>query len=173
MATSLVSAGPSKVVVTSELDRADSGLTTVASIRGFTYNGAQLTTGTGAGKANKRYVNQHTIAAGGSLTLNLSSLSDDFGNAVAFTKVKEIYIELSSSTAAVSILIGNAANPFVNWVGAGAHTIRVRNGMAFYLGCCADATAYVVTATTADQLKVLNEDGALSAVVNVKITGEG
>jgi hypothetical protein len=170
MATTLT-AGPDKVQCSSDLQQTRAGLSPIDDNQDFTYGGSTLASGTGAGQADRRYVAQLTVPAGGSTTLNLSSLLDSLGNAIAFLRIKRIYVELTTNTNAASILVGGGTNPFVNWlVGTGAQ-VRVRNGMALFLGTCKDSTGYVVTPTTGDSFKITNEDGALAAVVNVGLVG--
>src|SRR5262249_2010652 len=75
-----------------------------------------------------------------------------------------------TGTTAVSLQVGNGTNPFINWVGSGAHTVQVRNGGVLFLSA-PDATAYAVTAATGDILKILNNDGSTTANVNICIAG--
>lgn len=171
MATTL-SAGPTKVSVSGQLDLVRAAPGNVSDNSGFTYTGPSLTNGTGAGQADRRYIAQHTIAASGTLTLNLSSLLDSFGNAVAFLKVKEVYIELTTGTAASGISIGGGSNPWVGWISSGTATLGpVGNGCVFYLGCRRDAAGWAVVPSTGDSLRLSNLDAGLAAVVNVLIVG--
>jgi hypothetical protein len=130
-----------------------------------------MTNRTGAaGTADLIYSNSVTIAASGNTTVTFTSLASLLGVIMSFARIKAFIIENNSLTTASSILIGNGTNPFINWVGSGAHTVRVRNGGALML-FCTDATAYAVTAATGDLLKILNEDGANSATVHMTVIG--
>jgi hypothetical protein len=169
--TSFATASPSKVSVAGVLTQVRASPGNIDDPSGWTYTGPGYTNGTGAGNVDRKYIAQLTIVASGNTVLNLSSLTDSFGNAVAFLRVKQLYVELATATAAASVLIGGATNPFVNWITVGTTQVRLRNGMCFFLGACRDATGYVVTPTTGDSLKITNEDAGLSAVVNVEIEG--
>jgi hypothetical protein len=169
--TSFATASPSKVSVAGVLTQVRASPGNIDDPSGWTYTGPSYTSGTGAGNVDRKYIAQLTIVAGGNVVLNLSSLTDSFGNAIAFLRVKQLYIELTTATAAASILIGGATNPFGNWITPSTAQKRQRNGTAFFDGACRDATGHVVVPTTGDQLKIANEDGALAAVVNVEIEG--
>jgi hypothetical protein len=170
MATTF-SSTPSKVQVSSELDL----IRTIGNLPdpvSFTYTSNSLSNGVAAGQADRRYVTQLSILASSNTVLNLSSLLDPFGGSVAFVRIKEIFVQLLTITAATSILVGGAAtNGFANWLTVATTALRVRNGMCFYLGCCPDSTGYPVVATTGDQLKIANEDAVLAATVNVSLVG--
>jgi hypothetical protein len=162
---------PAKVQVGGTLSSIRTGLPNLDDNAGWVYTGPTLTNGTAAGQVDRRYVVQLTIAASGNTVLNLSSLLDPFGGTIPFLRVKEIFFWLTNATAAASILIGGATNPFVNWITAGTAQLRIRNNMCFYLGACGDAVGYVVTPTTGDQLKLTNEDAGLAATVDGWLTG--
>jgi hypothetical protein len=130
-----------------------------------------LTQGTGAaGTADLLYTASVTIASSGNTTVTFTALADVFGISRNFARIKVIVIENSALGSATSILVGNGTNPFINWVGSGAHTVRVRNGGFLALGCT-DATAYAVTAATGDLLKIVNEDALNSAQVHMSFVG--
>lgn len=138
-----------------------------------------LANGTGAGNAQYVYVTQPSIAASSSLNIDLAgSVTDVYGNTITFAKIKVIYVELTTTTAASTIDVGGASSAgFANWISsAGTFAtdqpkVRVRNGGIFFLGCT-DGTGYAVTATTADILKITNNDGAVAASLNILIVGE-
>ena len=131
-----------------------------------------LTNGTGAtGTANLIYALQTTIAGGGNTTITLDSgITDFFGTGIVMVRCKVMFIALTAATAATSVQVGNGSNPFINWVGAAAHTIQIRNG-GFFLLACADGTAYAVTASTGDVLKILNNDGSNVATLQIALVG--
>ncbi len=145
----------------------------ITSINNSDFNASvTLTNGTGgAGTANLLYALQTTIAGGGNTTITLDSgITDFFGTSIVMVRVKVIFIALTTATTATSVLVGNGTNPFINWVGSGAHTVRIRNG-GFLCLACQDATAYAVTASTGDVLKILNEDGVNTATLQIAIIG--
>ena len=53
------------------------------------------------------------------------------------------------------IQVGAGSNPLINWIGAAGDIVNVRSGGLLVL-VAPDATAYAVTATTADILRILN-----------------
>jgi len=144
----------------------------------FTYS-KSTTNGTGAGKAQKLHVDTLTIAGGATTTLDLDGvLTDVFGTAISFDRIKVIYIELTTTTTSTSITVGgHATQAFRNWITGAPDMdtaqpkIRVRNGGCFFLACT-DATGYDVTNTTQDKLNITNEDGSNAATVNICLIGE-
>jgi hypothetical protein len=132
---------------------------------------ASFAQGTGLNQADTLYVSYGTLGASGALNIDMTgALFDIFGNSVAMARVKSMHIVITTATPATSVLVGNGTNPLLNWVGAGSHTIRIRNGGCFCLSA-PDATAYAVTASTGDILKLLNEDGVNTATYQVAFMG--
>lgn len=170
MATSLA-INSTKALVSWQFDNALTGSITTTNLSNWTYS-KTLTAGTGgAGTSDLLYAIQTTIAGAGTLNLDLAgTLTDFFGNTITMARVKIMMFHLTTDTTASSILIGNHASALINWVGAAAHTVRVRNGGCLYLACT-DATAYAVTATTADAIKILNEDATNTATLQIAIVG--
>jgi hypothetical protein len=68
------------------------------------------------------------------------------------------------------IVGGAAANQFLTWVGAATHTVTVRPGGLFQL-IAPDATAYAVTATTADLLRITNSGAGTSVTYDIVLLG--
>ena len=166
MATSLsasVTAGMSWTYVTT-------GTNPSTNQNSFSY-AQSFVNGTALNQADLLYVTTGTIAASGSLNVDLNAaVNDFFGNSVVMLRLKAMYVQLTTDTAAASILIGNGTNPLINWVGSGTHTVRVRNGGVLVL-CAPDATAYAITAGTGDVLKFLNEDGSNTATYKLGFIG--
>jgi LysM repeat protein len=122
-----------------------------------------LATGTGVDKANLFYATQETIAASGVLNLDLSNSStyDPLSTAVAFTKVKLIYIEVVTDPEAVAVgsgitVGGHASAAMSTFFGDTSDTIKIKQGGCFQLSCNT-AAGYAVTATTADIIKIAND----------------
>lgn len=136
---------------------------------------SSLANGTGEGKCSVFYVDEITIAAGATVNLDLAgSLTDVFGASIAFTKVRLIYIELTSSTGSTGSSIsvgGHASAAFSSFFGDATDKIKIRLGGCMQLSCV-DSTAYPVTATTADTLKIVNNDGSNPVIVRVGFAGE-
>jgi hypothetical protein len=132
---------------------------------------ASFAQGTGAGQADTLYVTYGTLSGSGTLNVDLNgAVSDFFGNTVAMARLKSMQVSLLSTTSATSILVGNGTNPFINWVGSSTCTVRVRNGGCLCL-CAVDATAYAVTASTGDILKIANEDSVNVATYQLAFIG--
>jgi hypothetical protein len=133
-----------------------------------------LATGTAAGQADKVWQATRTIIASGNDDLDLSgaALTDAFGAALAFVKVKGLIVSAAAANAN-NLVVGNAtSNGFISWVGAAAHTVTVRPGATLALiAGAADATGYACTAGTADILRISNGAGGTSVSYDVLIWG--
>ena len=139
----------------------------------FASGGSTLTNGTGANQADTIYAVTTTIAAAGTLTLNLNSAPQTgfFAQNLVFARVKILYIELQNTTAATTITIGAAAlHPFNTWLSGTSPAVVVRNG-GFILLYAPDATAYTSGSAVADQLLITNNDGANIATLRIAIVG--
>lgn len=130
-----------------------------------------LTTGTGINQADRVYYAQPTIAASGTTTIDLNgSVTDVFGATVSFLRIKAMIIAASSANTN-NVIVGNAAtNGFISWVGAATHTVTVRPG-GFFCLTAPDATAYAVTAATADLLLFTNSGAGTSVTFDVILLG--
>lgn len=139
----------------------------------FSYS-AGFAQGTGANNANKFYADEITVAGGASVDLDLAGvLVDVFSTATTFTKIRLIYIEVVNSDASTgeAITIGGSTSAFSSFLGDVTDKIKIRNGGCFQLSC-SDATAYAVTASTGDILKIINLDSTLPVVIRVGLVGE-
>jgi hypothetical protein len=137
----------------------------------FSYAGSQLTNGTGAGQADILYTNQLSLAASGTTTLNLSSLTTQLGTSVSMARIKSFYWENSNSATSTGVAFGGAGStPFTGgYFNAGTDTLTLLNGVAQVVGVCADATAYAVS--TGVNLLITNSDSVNAAKVNVGLVG--
>lgn len=119
-----------------------------------------------------------TIAGGGSADVDLTDLTNVLQQAASFARLKQIIIRLLSTTddntngtAATSITVGNAsANGAALFMGAVTHTITIPNGGFIAFGTPA-AAGLVITASTADILKIANNDGSVAAKVQLTLIG--
>lgn len=119
--------------------------------------GAYLTNGVGAGQADKIFHDQRTLAASANedLDLNGAGLTDAFGAALAFVKVKAVIVSAAAANPNPITLGGAAANGFISWVGSATDKVSIRPGATLALiAGAADASGYAVTAATADLLRV-------------------
>ena len=130
-----------------------------------------ITNGTGANQADLMWHDQRTLAASTSEDLDLSGpLTDAFGEAASFARVKAIIVASATTNGALIQVGGAAGNQFLNWVADATDIIQVRPG-GFMMLVAPDATAYAVTAATGDLLKINNSDAAASATFDIYIIG--
>jgi hypothetical protein len=142
--------------------------------------------GAGADACNRIYAALLTIAGGASTTLDLEALTDVFGDALDFARVKAIRIWLLSATddapdgtadagtACSGVTVGNAASNQFAGSGypisdAATGTFTLANGDQF-ARATGSAGGWVVDATHKN-LKVLNNDGAVAAKVWIEMFG--
>lgn len=124
---------------------------------------ATLTNGTGPDQADRLYYARRSVSSGSPDDIDLASgaLTDIFGSALNFTRIKGIYIRNRSTTSNEILQVGGGSNSLVNWVGAAGDVVNVRPGGCMFL-FAPDATAYVVTGGTADVLRVTAAAGSPS-----------
>lgn len=127
--------------------------------------------GTGLGQADRIFHDRRTLSASATEDLDLAGvLVDPFGATITFARIKALIIAADPGNTN-NVIVGNATtNGFISWVGAATHTVTVRPGGLLLLAA-ADATAYAVTAGTADLLKVLNSAGGTSVTYDVVLIG--
>lgn len=116
-----------------------------------------LANGVGLNQCDKRW-----SSAGRSLTstatesLDLATTSanliDYRGNAITFARIKVIAIRNNGPN---MIQVGAGSNPLANWIAAVGDIVQIRSGGLMVLAA-PDATAYAVTASTADILRIAN-----------------
>jgi hypothetical protein len=137
----------------------------------FSYDSGVLTNGVGAGAADLIYASQLSIAASGNSVINIrgTPTTDPFGNNIVMIRLKYLYINLTTTTTASSVTVGNATNPLALY-SAGTTTQSVRNGGIMVFGV-ADATGIAVASGSTDQLKIVNADSSNVATCNVAIIG--
>lgn len=118
-----------------------------------------LTDGTGAGKADLLYQDTNSISA--FLDIDLAgTLADAFGTTLNYVRVKGLYVKAADANTANVTVGGAAANGFVSPFGSATDKIVLRPGAAMLLVAgAADATAYAVTAATADLLRITPASG--------------
>lgn len=129
-----------------------------------------LTTGTGANQADKVWSDQITIAASSNSDIDLAgTLTDPFGAALSFARVKLILVT-AATTNTNNVVVGGASSTFNTWVSGTSPAVIVRPGGFLAVGC-SDATAYVVTATSADVLRLSNSGAGSTVTCDVAIIG--
>lgn len=113
--------------------------------------------GIGANQADKRWSSggrslTSTAADTFDLATTGGNLIDFRGNTITFARIKGIAIFNNGPN---MIQLGAGSNPLINWIGAAGDIVNIRSGGLFVL-MAPDATAYAVTAGSADILRVLN-----------------
>lgn len=162
MATTLSGSCSAKVGM--KLNAGDSSLSDdqVKADEAFSIN---FTNGTGAGQADLMYQVRGSLASSGTDTYDLDAgtLEDRFGNGLTFVKVKAVILSHTSSSSASSIAMAGDFTttiklPQQNLVAGGAHESH-------------DPTGWTVTASTADVITVVNNDGSNTATYDLYIIG--
>tara|TARA_R110000824_G_scaffold46910_2_gene134301 strand:- start:43 stop:528 length:486 start_codon:yes stop_codon:yes gene_type:complete len=117
---------------------------------------------------NKLYVQSATIASGANVDVNLSTALDRFGVALALSDVALVWIENTSSVAAVLTVKAGAANGFTNLLATSAD-VKLSAGDFLLVGALT-AGNLAVTGTNA----VLNLGATVADVdVVVHVWGRG
>ena len=132
-----------------------------------------LSDGTGADKADLCVEVDSSLGVGANTTIDLAgSLSDIFGDAVTFARIKALLIENESTDADAVLIVGGAgANPWPGPFQDVSDKIEVRPGGAA-LFFCADATGWPVVGGASDVLKIENESGANACSYRITFVGE-
>lgn len=133
-----------------------------------------LADGTAAGKADRIFSDTRTINASSNDDLDLAggSLTDAFGAALTFVKVKGIFVKAADGNTNNVVIGAAASNQFVGPFGAGTHTIAVRPGGFEAIGVGeGDLNAYGVTAATGDILRIANSGAGTSVTYDIVIWG--
>lgn len=125
----------------------------------------QTTDGTTANKADILFIDERSVATGANDDIDLAgALSDAFGATITAAEVVAIFVinKAKDGTAnTTDLTIGNAAAPFVGFLGGTTPTIGpIKPGGFVMLGAGDAAGLGTVTATTADELRIANSAGA-------------
>lgn len=112
--------------------------------------------------ADKIWYDRRTVNDAADDDLDLAGgVTDAFGNALTFAKIKAILVHNRNTTAAENLLVGGGSAPIVSHLGAGGDIVRVGPGGVFLLWNPSLA-AYAVTATTADILRLTGSGGDIT-----------
>ena len=114
------------------------------------------------------FVHTYTLAAGASVTLTLSALTDDLGRTVAFVNVDALLVQSTTRTAGDYLTLGNAAaDPWTAFLGGTTPTMK-HFGLTLILADNTDG--FAVASGSNDQLKITNS-GSNSMTFKVGIFG--
>lgn len=140
---------------------------TEAPLQGQLLPGYALGNGTAIGQIDLRwelgFKTALTLAASASVTYTLSALTDEGGRAVAFARVKKLIVFLVTRTDGDFLTVGGASSHA--WTAVPTFEVydleaKVNN----------QTTAFVVTASSSDQLKITNS-GSNSITFQIALSG--
>jgi hypothetical protein len=117
------------------------------------------------------FTDTRTIAASSNDDLDLNGvLTNALGASVALTKVRTIVIKAAPGNTN-DVVVGNAtSNGVASIFGATTHTVKIKPGGMLAL-TAPDATAYAITAGTADILRIANGGAGTSVTYDILILG--
>ena len=129
------------------------------------------TSGTGANQVDLMFSDQRTISTSANDDLDLSGvLLDAFGATLTCARIKLIYIKNVSANAATVIQIDQTvANDWSTLFGGGAIIPILKGAYVFHED--PSAAGWVITAGTADILRITNNDGSNAALYDILILG--
>jgi hypothetical protein len=132
---------------------------------------SDLTSGTGVDQADKVWHDRRTLATLTEDLIDLAgSLTDAFGDALTFAKVKVVYVRLRTTTAGGEIQLGGTTSNGVSSLWSAANDgVKIGAG-GFIVLVNPSAAGYAVTAATADILRVYNAS-AFSVDYDIIIAG--
>lgn len=166
ISASLIAAVQIAYTGTRQLERQASGIDTTYPI--LLGDGAGAT----ANAASVMWSDRRTLASGASesLDLNGTALVDGLGAAVALARIKGIIIRAAVGNT-TDLTIGNVANGISTIFGAATQSMTLQPG-ELLIKMTPSAAGYLVTAGTADLLRIVNAAGA-SATYDIIVIGSG
>lgn len=133
--------------------------------------GYSFANGTASGQADLLFADTRTIAASGTDDIDLAgTIKDAFDQTITFARVKGIFVVAADGNTNDVVIGAAATNTFVGPFGSATHTIKVQPG-GFFGIVAPGATAWPVTATTADLLRVANGGAGTSVTYDIAILG--
>lgn len=129
-----------------------------------------LADGAGINAANLVYQDTVTLATASETLLDLTALTDALGGAVAFARLKLIYLRNKSATAGDNLQLGGTVSAGLStlYVGTNAGQLIGPGGIALLVN--PSAAGWAVAATTADILRIGNP-GANSITYDIVLIG--
>lgn len=130
-----------------------------------------IANGVNANQANAIYIDEFSIAASGTLNIDVAgSLTDRLGNALVFTAIKEIWV-IADDSNTNDIVFGNGTNPFAGPLSAGTTTITLKpgNDMRFRNY---SAAGWAITGASNDVIKLANSGAGTAVTGTIIIIGE-
>ena len=126
--------------------------------------------GVTSGKADYLYHTQISLAAAGTSTLDLETLTDAFGTVISFAKIKGIQIN-SQALKDSGVNIGAAAaNPWLGWIVAANDLVNCAPGGS--VGAIApELVAWAVSPTSSDLMFAHDGAGTETILIDIYIIG--
>lgn len=127
--------------------------------------------GTGAGQINLIYARQLTLVASTPQTIDLTALADLSGATVNFARIRELVIQVVTSTSGFDVTLGAAAsNPWAPfWGTTGTDTVFAGSIRYFTDPTSVGAGVGAVTSGTSKNLKL--DPGSKNLTLNLLIAG--
>lgn len=142
----------------------------ISAPHGLNY-GVTWSSGTVANTADVVWSSTRTLNASATEDLDLAgSLTGTLGGTVTFARVKAIMVTAHPANTNNVVIGAASATQFVGPFGAATHTISVQPGGEFSVAA-PGATAWPVTAGTADLLKVANSAAGSAVTYTIIIIG--
>jgi hypothetical protein len=131
-----------------------------------------MSSGTAANQADKIFTDTRTIAISGTDNLDISAggLLDPLGVVFTVARLKLLYLFAYAANTNNVVVGGNAAGLVSLLVPASTSTLILRPGGSLLL-FAPDATAYPVTATTADLIPLANSGAGTTVTYDVIMIG--
>ena len=129
-----------------------------------------LANGPAADQADLVFSDTRTLNASANEELDLAGvLTDAFGAAITFAKVKAILVIADAANTNDVIIGGAASNAFIGFFGDATDTVKARPGGFAALAC--PGAGVTVTAGTGDKLKLANSGGSTAVTFKILIIG--
>lgn len=133
--------------------------------------GANWASGVLAGQADLVWSSTNTLTASSNVDLDLAGiLTAPLGGTLTFARLKAILVSADAGNTNNVVVGGAASAQFVGPFGAAAHTVAVQPG-GMYCVVAPGATAWPVTATTADLLRIANGGAGTPVTYDIMIIG--
>lgn len=131
-----------------------------------------FTDGAGANMVNQVWSDTRTLGASATEDLDLTgtALTNSFGVAVAFARIKGLYIAAAAANTNNVLMEPASANGWIGFLKAAGDQMILRPGaaMCFF---APDATGYATTAGTGDLLTLTNSAGSTGVTYDIFIIG--
>lgn len=132
---------------------------------------ASWVSGVLAGQADMVWGDIRTLTASSTEDLDLAgSLVGAFGTTLSFARIKAILVAADAGNTNNVVVGGASATQWVGPFGAATHTHSVQPG-GCYFAAAPGATAWPVTAATADLLKIANSAAGTGVTYSILLIG--